>query len=395
MAYNNRRRYNSRSFSNKKIHISKRLRNRIIIIAVGLVIFALIIALISSVFSCICTGSAKTEPTVDTATVATATKAAANSKPKANSIEFIEPKIKDDQTSEGAFDGEYYIWNSKAFEAFKGTTSNAKSHAKVINKAKKKLGLSVNVYSAIIPTHIEMGLPNRLKNNDSGIYTNSQADYIKAAYKKYSKKVKFINCYNLLSQHCNDYIYFDSDFCPTGLGGYYVYKSFADTMKKNAVKLSDCKESKVDNFTGYYNNLVDTELNVDTVQYWDFKYGMKNTITNSDGAQDTAYSCYNKEAETGADAYNVFLYGKNPLEVIKSESGKANGKIAIIHNKTGNSTVPYFTHNYKEVYSIDYTLYDGSIKNLCAENKITDVLFLTDADSSSDSDQLSMLKNIL
>lgn len=393
MAYNNRRSYN-RSYNNRKIHLSKRLRNRIIIIATGLVIFALIIALISSVFSCICTGSTKVEQTLDTATVGTAAKSAA--KAKTNTVSFIEPKIKDDdQTSEGSLEDNYYVWNSKAFEGFKGTKENAKAHAKVINSAKTKLGLSVNVYSTIIPTHIEMGLPNRLKNNDSGITTNSQSDYIKAAYKKYSKKVKYINCYNMLSKHCNDYIYFDSDYCPTGLGGYYVYKSFAEAMKKTPLNLSDCKESKVENFTGYYNNFIDTELNTDTVQYWDFKYGINNTITTADGTQDTAYSCYNKEAETGAEAYNVFLYGKNPLEVIKSESNKAKGKIAVVHNKTGNSTVPYFTYNYKEVYSIDYTTYDGSIKKLCTDNKITDVIFVIDADSSSDSDQLSKLKSIL
>ncbi len=391
MAYNNRRDY--RDYDRRKIHLSKRTRNRAIIIATGLIIFALIITLISTIISCICTGSASTDPTVNTATIGTGKKAV--KKAKTENVMFKEPEIKDsDSSSTGTFDNDYYIWNAKAFEAFNGTKSDAKAYAKFINKTKEALGLSVNVYSAIVPTHIEMGLPGRLKNTDEGIKTNSQADYIKAAYKNYSKKVKYINPYNLLSQRCNDYIYFDSDHNPTGLGGYYIYKAFTEGINKKAIDLKSCKESTVENFYGSYNNFTDTELNVDTVHYWDFSYDINNTITTSDGETDTTYSCYNKEVETGASAYNVFLYGKNPLEVIRSESDKADGKIAIVHGNFGNPVVPYFTYNYEEVYSIDYTTYEGNLKNLCAENDIKNVLFISDAVNSADAEQLAALKKL-
>lgn len=407
MAYNNRRNYNEYGRSNyrgsnynrSKIHVSKRSRNRAIIIIVGLIIFALIVTLISSVISCICTGSTKTELTIDTATVGASTKTKTKAtkpveKPKADNIIFKEPNIKDDSNSEGTFDNEYYIWNSKAFEAFKGSKSDAKTYAKFINRVKDKLGLGVNVYSTIVPTHIEMGLPNKYKNTDGGITTKSQADYIKEVYQNYSKKVKFINSYNQLSEHCNDYIYFDSDKSPTGLGGYYVYKAFTEVMGKKPIQLSECKESTIKNFYGSYNNFTNSELNVDTVSYWDFSYKMDNTITYEDDSTDTLDSCYNKEAGSGAEAYNVFLYGKKPLEVIKSESDRADGKIAIIHNSSGNSIVPYFTNNYEEVYSINYSLYEGNLKNLCAENDIRNVLFINDTLSSADSDHLDYLKKI-
>ncbi len=391
MAYN-RRNYNS--YNNNKIHVSRRLRNRAIIIAVGIVVFALIVALISSILSCVCTGTTKTEPTIDTATVGTGTNAKQTAKKTTDdSIKFKEPEIRDtDTSSEGVFDGDYYVWNSKAFEAFKGSKSNAKEYAEVINGTKSRLGTKVNVYSELVPTHIEMGLPNRLKNTENGIKTKSQADYIKAAYKSLDKKVKYINCYNLMSEHCNDYIFFDSDYNPTGLGGYCVYRSFVQSINKKPISLGNCTEGTVENFYGYYNNFLDTELNVDSVHYWDFNYKVTNQITTADDEEETAYSCYNKEAETGAGAYNVFLYGKNPLEVIKSENSTASGKIAIIHNNTGNSSVPYFTYNYEEVYSVDYTVYKGDLKKLCDENGITNVLFLNDTDSSSDADQLSKLK---
>lgn len=407
MAYNNRRNYNGygrnsygrNSYSRSKVRVSKRARNRVIIIAVGIIIFALIVTLISSVISCICTGSPKTELTIDTATVGKATKATKPTKPvekpKADNLIFKEPNIKDSGSdSSGTLNNGYYIWNSKAFEAFKGSKSDAKAYADFVNKVKDKLGLGVNVYSAIVPTHIEMGLPNKYKNTEGGIKTNSQADYIKAVYKNYSKKIKYINSYNLLSDHCNDYIYFDSDKSPTGLGGYYVYKSFNEVMGKKPIELNACKESAIKNFYGSYNNFTDAELKVDTVNYWDFSYNMSNTITNEDDTTDTVDSCYNKDAESGAGAYNVFLYGKKPLEIIKSESDRADGKIAIIHNSAANSIVPYFTYNYEEVYSINYGLYEGSLKNLIAENDIRNVLFINDTISSADSETLDSLKEL-
>lgn len=122
---------------------------------------------------------------------------------------------------------------------------------------------------------------------------------------------------------------------------------------------------------------------------------MNNTITTEDDDTNSYDSCYNKEAESGAWSYNVFLYGRNPLEVIKSESDKASGKIAIVHNNTGNSTVPYFTYNYQEVYSIDYNTYSGNLKEFCSKNGIKDVLFLVNTESSSDSDQMANLKKLI
>lgn len=392
MANYGRNNYNP--YNKRKIHISRRVRNRAIIILTGIIILALIITLISSVFSCIFTGSASVEPTVDTATIGTTAKPV--EKTAADNLKFKEPDIKDsDSESTGSTDNGYYIWNNKAFEGFTGTKKDAQAYAKLINNAKTNLGLRTNVYSTIIPTHIEMGLPNRLKNTSGGITTNVQSDYIKAAYKSYSKKVKYINSYNLLSEHCNDYIYFDSDHNPTGLGGYYVYKAFAQATKNKAISLKECKDTTVENFYGSYNNFTDSELNVDTVHFWDFSYNMSNNITTEDGESDTASSCYYKEAETGAGAYSVFLYGNNPLEVIKSESPEAKGKIAIVHDSTGCCVVPYFTYNYEEVYSIDIRSYEGKLKNLCAENDIENVLFINDTVGTVDSDKLEKINNII
>ncbi len=393
MAYYNGSGY--RPYKTKRYRISRRLKNRIIIVASGILIFALIIVLISTVFSCICSSPDATEPTINTATIGSSVKATETNKPKTNKIMFKEPEISDDKETTGEFDNEYYIWNNKAFEAFKGGKKDAKTYADLIKRAKDSLGSSVNVYSAVLPTHIEMGLPNRLKNSDDGITTKPQSDYIKSIYKNLGKKVKFVNAYNLLSEHCKDYIYFDSDRNPTALCGYYAYQAFTEVVNKKAISLNDCEKGTVENFMGSYNNFTGSELNVDTVEYWDFPYKVTSDITNEDGETNTLDGCYDKSIEAGSDAYSVFLYGRNPLEVIKSESKNAKGKIAVVHDSIGSVSVPYFTYNYDEVYSIDFRSYNGSIKKLCSENGIDNVLFINDALGTADSEKLDMIKNIL
>ena len=136
-------------------------------------------------------------------------------------------------------------------------------------------------------------------------------------------------------------------------------------------------------------------LNVDTVHYWDFPYKISDTITYESGETEKFDSCYYKAETSGSTSYGVFLYGDNPIEVIKSNSTQAKKKIAIIHESYGNALVPYFTYNYKEVYSIDFRTWKGSLKQLCKEKGIDDVLFANGVMSSATPVQVNSIKGII
>lgn len=371
----------------------RRLRNRAIIITAGVLILALIFFIMFKFFSCVCGSVSGQGSVIDTSTVQKKETAKPVSEKKTED-EFKAPEIKDTaKKTKGVTEAGMYVWNKACFEPFYGEADKAKEYAGVMNYAKKTLGKDINVYSVIVPNHIEMGLPERLKNTDGGIATNSQAEYIKTAYNAMNKDVKHINAYNKLSEHCNDYIYFNSDHHWTGLGAYYAYTAFMEETKQTPIKLEDCTENTIKGFTGSFTELVTKPLKKDTVYFWSMPFDLTNTFTDESGEENTAETLYYWYATGGRDTYGVFLFGDMPLEVIKSKSPNAKGKIAIVHESYGNAFVPYFTNNYKEVYSIDFRSWNGDLKSYCKEKGINNVLFINGVMSSATEDLLQALKS--
>lgn len=352
------------------------------------------VKMVSGIASC---NSSATIPTATAASTAKTKKA--DKKPSDNSnLTFVTPKIEDDGKEDGVYEelSGLYIWKKSAFELFYGSEDKAKEYAELMNSAKTKLGKDVNVYSMIVPNHTEMGLPSRLKNTEKGAPTNSQSDYIKASYSAMNDDVNYVNAYNALAEHCNEYIYFSSDHHWTGLGAYYAYDAFMKQTKQTPIALTDMQENKIEGFTGSFTGLTAAPLDVDTVNFWSMPFDVTNKITQADGNEIEAETMYYWGEGPGSNSYGVFLYGDNPLEVIKSSAETASDeKIAIIHESYGNAIVPYFAANYSEIHSIDFRSFSGDLKSYCKENEITNVLFVNGVMSSATETQLESMRGIL
>jgi hypothetical protein len=365
-----------------------------------LVALVLVFALISSFFSCICSScsSQNKDNTLSTATVGTkSTKATKSTTTADTTLTFNAPDIEDDN-SDGTSSNGLYIWNKSAFELFYGTDDLAKTYAKTINKLKTKLGDDISVFDMVVPNHTEMGLPSRLKNTEAGVTSKPQSDYIKTVYKNLDKSVTAVNCYNKLSAHCNDYIYFNTDHHWTGLGAYYAYTAFTDATKQKAISLKDCEKKTIKGFTGSFITMLGSSsgLASDSVNYWVFPYEVPTTITNANGNTSELSSCYYLGEGSGSNSYGVFLWGDNPLEVIKSQSPDAkDDKIVVIHESYGNAMIPYLTYNYKEVYSIDFRSWSGDLAKYCKENEIKNVLFINGVMSSATAFQVESIGGLI
>ena len=303
------------------------------------------------------------------------------------------PVADDDGQSTGQMEGSVYVWNKQAFELFYGDPDMAQPYAEFINTASQKLAQNgIKTFSVIVPNHVEFGLPERLKNTEEGVTTLSQAEYIAAAYGSMNPEFSVpINIYNKLAEHSTEYIYFNSDHHWTGLGAYYGYVAFAEQTGLSPLSLEECTEKSVDGFTGSLSNIAESELKEDSVHYWEFPYEVSNTIHSEDGSVYELDSCYSEVA----DSYGVFLEGDNPLEVIKSESPSANGKIAIVHESYGNAFVPYLTYNFSEVYSIDFRSWEGNLGEFCVENGINNVIFFNGVMSSATQLQIDSMQSII
>lgn len=372
--------------------ISKRLRNRIIIVSVGILILVLIITIISSMFKA-CTGSGKDDKNNNTTFPSTqaATQPATQS-PNAAQLNFTTPNIKDDNT-EGYMGTNAYIWNGAAFELFGGDEYRAELYADCINSYKNKLGSDITVYNMVVPNHTEMGLPQRLKSSSAP--SDSQAENIKQIYSKLDNSVVAINAYNKLAEHCNEYIYFNSDHHWTALGAYYAYTAFADVTNQSVLDLSTCTENKIEGFTGSFANTNDG-LSTDTVSYYTFPYNITMDITDSNGVTSNYDSPYYQYAEAGSNTYGVFIVGDNPLTVLHSDSQNGTGKkIAVIKESYGNAFAPYLTNNYSEVHIIDFRYFTQNLADYCKQNGITEVLYLNGIMSANTQVQLDSMDALL
>ena len=310
----------------------------------------------------------------------------------------VRPAVTDDGQSVGQMEGSVYVWNQQAFELFYGDPDMAQPYAEFINTASQKLAANgIKTFSIIVPNHVEFGLPDRLKNTDEGITTLSQAEYIAAAYGGMNPEFSApINVYNKLAEHCNEYIYFNSDHHWTGLGAYYAYTAFAEQTGLQPLSLTECTEKSVDGFTGSLSSIAESELKEDSVHYWQFPYAVNNTIYTTDGGSYELDSCYSEGMESGSGTYSLFLEGDNPLEVIKSESPVGNGqKVAIVHESYGNAFTPYLTYNFSEVYSIDFRSWEGNLAEFCQEKGIANVIFLNGVMSSATQIQIDAMQSII
>lgn len=406
-AVSNRPVYNvNRNNRRSKKRNKRRMRNRIIIVGSFILILVLLIVLFSIMFKGCSGNKNESGENISTETKSTAqtTASGANSDNLQNTessggllspTTFVTPEIKDDQ-SKGFDSFGIYVWNEAGYELFGSSEEKAKKYAETINGFADKFSDNTKIYNMVIPNHTEMGLPQRLKNDEAK--SASQADNIKSIYENLSEKVTPVNAYNLIAEHNDEYIYFNSDHHWTGLGAYYAYSAFAQTTNQKVLDLKNCEEKKIEGFTGSFSSYSDV-IKADTVHYWNMPYNVTMDVYRTADTFDTYNSPYYEYAEAGTATYGVFIIGDNQdagLSVLHSEPEDASEgkKIAVVKESYGNAFVPYLTNNYQEVHIIDFRYFSQNLPEYCKANGIDEVLFLNGVMSANTQIQLDSMSNL-
>jgi hypothetical protein len=375
----------------------RRRNNRIKLVLMGVVslvvIVSIVIGICTGIKSCLSDDSDSGFKTANSSktssnSVSSVAKDTAN---EDNPLEFVKVKIDDDNTS-GAYSSQntsIYIWNKMAFEIFGASADRSDMYADAINNATSKLGDDIKVYSIMVPLHGEMNLPERLK-TETG--STSQADNIYNAYSKF-EKAQAINVYNVLANHNNEYLYFNSDHHWTGLGAYYAYTAFCEQTNQKPMTISEDGTNKIEGFTGsfhtYGKNLTDT------VYYYDLPYDTTCTLYASSDSEGQEADIYYKDETGGENTYGVFINGDQAKFIIKSECD-SDKKIAVVKESFGNAFVPYLSANYKEVHVLDMR-YSGitDLKSYCKDNDIDEVLFINNMMSANSADRVDEIEKIV
>ncbi len=312
----------------------------------------------------------------------------------ADTDEFIAPVIKDDGKDGTLYSSTLYLYKKAGYNLFGSTDKVAKNYAKAVNDIAKTLDKKIKVYNMVVPNHTEFGLPTRIAKD---IGCTSQADNIKTINKNLNDKIQPINCYNALSTHNDEYIYYNTDHHWTSLGAYYAYTAFCEQTGKTPIDIADLKKNSIDGFTGSFYTLSgssDLYSNADTVEYYDLP--VKTSAKMKERMSSSTINCdvYYPASTSGTLTYGVFCWGDTAQFVINT-SANTGKKIAVVKDSYGNAFAPFLTAHYDEVHLLDYRYYSGKLSDYLKSNGIDEVLILNNTMSANSTSQVATMKSSL
>lgn len=308
--------------------------------------------------------------------------------------EFIAPVIKDDGKDGTLYSSTLYLYKKAGYNLFGSTDKVAKNYAKAVNDIAKTLNKKTKVYNIVVPNHTEFGLPTRIAKE---IGCTSQADNIKVINKNLSDRIQPINCYNALSAHNDEYIYYNTDHHWTSLGAYYAYTAFCEQTGKTPIDIKELKKNSIDGFTGSFYTLSGSSAlysNADTVEYYDLPVKTSAKMKERMGSSTINCDIYYPASTSGTLTYGVFCWGDTAQFVINT-SAKTGKKIAVVKDSYGNAFAPFLTAHYDEVHLLDYRYYSGKLKDYVKSNGIDEVLILNNTMSANSTSQVATMKSSL
>ncbi|MCD3329370.1 DHHW family protein [Clostridium botulinum] len=217
------------------------------------------------------------------------------------------------------------------------------------------------------------------------------------------KNIKFVDVYEELKNHKNEYIYYKTDHHWTTLGAYYAYEKLGYTLGYKPLPISDFNIEKVtDNFYGtLYSKGNYRDVNPDSIEIFKSKKQIDCNVSYFDNKR-TSNNIYEFNNLQKKDKYSVFLDGNHDLvtsntinnkiikgnkknikkyrkkrkKILKSQNKKEVKKLLVMKDSYAHSLVPFLTNHYDEIYMVDLRYFNDNVYEYIKKNDIKDILFL-------------------
>jgi len=280
------------------------------------------------------------------------------------------------------------VYKNRALQMFAGSSKMAANFSKLMGDYKQAFP-NLNIYCMAVPVGGDFYLP-------SNINKNTEIKFINSLYSSLTSGVLPIRAYESMKPHYKEYLQFNTDHHWTGRGAYYAYVAFCNTIGVNPVPLEKLNRKVIPNFLGtlyYYTLSEGLKNNKDSVEYFKVIVDTKSEYYPKNSNKPIKSSLYAEYAK-GGNAYGVFLGGDFPLTKIAT-SVKNGKKILIFKDSYGNAFTPYLASHFDEIYVIDYRYFEGGVKKLINDNRITDILFAHNVFMFNASYTISRERNML
>ncbi len=315
------------------------------------------------------------------------------------SDETIDENLGDEITVDNALVqnlGSIIVVNDSAYEVYSFNQKIADKYAYTLNTFSSKVQGGVNVYDLIVPTSIDITMPDneRVKYNSS-----SQADAIRYIFSCMSNSVKSVNVYNTLREHRTEYIYFRTDHHWTANGAYYAYRKLCNVMNIEPTDLSsDYTQYKFEGFKGSFysdtNKNASLGNNPDTVFAFDPNAVTTLTYHTKSGKTQEWDVIRDVNGWNPTTLYSTFIGGDNPYTYITNETVQNGRKCVVVKESFGNALVPFIVSHYSEVHVIDYRYWNGALSDFIASKGIDDVVFVNNISATRNASLMNRLAGI-
>lgn len=235
----------------------------------------------------------------------------------------------------------------------------------------------LKVYFMLVPNSVKI-LEEKLPLFAS---PEDQKGYLDEAKQSLKDKMQFIDIFNTLSSHKDEYIYYKTDHHWTTKGAYYSYKKFMQDIgvAPHEESYFDIRPVTHDFYGSLYSKSGFRGLKPDSIKLYTPKQDENISVYYFDNNEYKS-SLYEREHIEKKDKYNVFLGGNHSLIKIETNSDKRK-KLLIVKDSFANSFIPFLTGHYGEIYIVDLRYYSDSLKELIDSNDIKEVLILYSVDT--------------
>ena len=251
----------------------------------------------------------------------------------------------------------------------------------ILNTNEELADKKINMYYMLVPLTHAYYFPESIRG-----HWFDQRKLINMLKDKLSENIKFIDIYDELYKHRNEYIYFRTDSHWTQLGGYYAARVFCEVANLVLPDIKDYEERVINNFCGsFYKYTEDYRLKEypDTFYYYVPRnfYTTNQRFYNYD-SEEQKYTIYDKNnvdlfkrKNDGDDyIYMTFLGGDENTTRVFTEN-KNGRKLLIIKDSFGNAFSPNLVPAVEELHIVDFRYMKENLVEYIKENDITDILF--------------------
>lgn len=297
--------------------------------------------------------------------------------------------------------GGLLVVEDTAYEYYNFVTDLAKEYITAVVNAGSKLAGKATVYDMVIPTSIDIMLPESYIEKNS-LNTSDQKkaidEYILPSITAQDPNIKTVSIFDTLKAHANEYLYFRTDHHWTQLGAYYGYVEFCKARGFEPVALDQFDRADYTGYLGSFytaTNSAALAANPDTVEAYIPRADVNLSFTQTDGQTVESWPLIaDGEQYDTTSKYIAYCAGDQPYEEIVNNDMAEGPSIVVVKESFGNCFLPFLVNHYKTVYVVDYRSYNGTVTDLVNSTGATDVLLLNNISMTRNEGLIDSFSNI-